>query len=233
MPTDPQLVLEINEKNEIIRKHRGRAAVIARLDTDPKTGKTTLYWKDEGCQASFHKSVQAFLGEEGIKLDLILWEGMAPDVIPPTAPPRPAMHAMQGDCTPAYLEWLVENAPCEFQVQMGVKVRALEKGEVAPKDPRKLWVRHDVIRTVTQPTVESRGGQYISTRFKMENQIIARRQSHITFSENEIFRGDEATAQADPFVDPYSEENLKRLQQHNKIEVVSVKNSAASAGSVY
>ena len=225
MPTTPNLQLEINEKNEITRIHRGRASVIARMD------KATIIWKDEACQSTFRASVNAFLDSEAIKHDSELLEGQRPDVVPENAPPAPKQHLMQGEMTPAHLEWLEKWKPIAFQNLLGVQVRPLKQGEKMPENPRDLWVRADVIRTDVRPTEESHGGQYISTKFKMKNQIIARRPSHLTFTPMEIFKGDDPAQQAEPFTDPYAD--LKRLDKEGKIEIVSVKNAAASAGSIY
>lgn len=227
----PQLQLELRKSadnpkiDEVIRINRGRSSLIATIDG------TTLTWKDELCRDGFHKSVDAFLGEEKILIDTVLVTGQKPDVVPKNAPPVPALHKMQGDLTPAYLEWLLKYKPIAFQNALGVVCRPLAVGEEAPKDPRDLWKRADAIRSDTRPVEESKGGQYVTTRFIVRNQIIARRASALTFTPAEIYRGDTAEEQAEPYTDSYAD--LRRLDKEGKIEIVSVKNSAASAGSIY
>lgn len=221
------LILEINAKNEIIRINRGRQSTLAALTADNKT----ITWRDAQTQGTFRKSVESFLAAEGITIETTLIEGQKADVLPSNAPEAPKMHKMQGELTPAYLEWLMKWKPIAFQNLMGVEVRPLAEGEKAPADPRELWVRKNVIRSHTAPNTEAQGGQYITTRFKAEDQIIARRQSHLTFTQKEIFRGDTAMEQAEPYVDSYS--NLKKMEEKGLIEIVSVKNAAASAGSAY
>ena len=54
----PQIVLDINDKHELVRIHGvngGRKTVLARLD--PPGGYTTIYWKDAEMRDSYHKSV--------------------------------------------------------------------------------------------------------------------------------------------------------------------------------
>ncbi len=228
MATDNRnMVLEINGKNEVVRISRNRQTAIATLSADNKT----LTWKTAQAQADFHKSVEAFLPTEGITIETVLLEGQKPDVVPADAPPQPAMHKMQGELTPAWLEWLMKYKPIAFQNLLGVKTRPLAANEKPPTDPRELWVRAQVIRTDTRPVAETQGGQYISIRFKMDNQIIARRASHLTFTDKEVFRGDTAVAQAEPYSDPYLD--LEKMEKQGKIEIVSRKNAAASAGSNY
>lgn len=225
----PNLVLELNEKDEIVRIARGRQSVIARLDTATKT----LVWKDDDTQGAFHKSVDAFLEAEKIHVDTILMEGQKPDVLPKNSPPAPPMHKMQGDLTPAFLEWEMKWKPISFQNRMGVKLRKLKEGEPAPKDPSDLWVRAKVIRTDSRPKEGTHGGEYISTRFTMDNQIVARRRSHVTFEPKEIYRGESEMDQAEPYQDPHSEKELERMEKRGDIEVVWRRHAPASAGSAF
>lgn len=221
------LVLEINDKNEIIRVARGRQSAIARIDQPNKT----IIWKDAEMQGAFHKSVDAFLEAEKIHIETVLMEGQKADVVPKNAPAAPAMHKMQGDLTPAFLEWEMKYRPISFQNRLGVQLRKLKDGEAAPADPRDLWIRADVIRTDSRPKEETKGGEYISTRFKMKDQIIARRRSHLTFEPKEIFKGDSAAEQAEPYEDPYTPEKLDRMDKKGDIEIVWRRHAAASAGS--
>ena len=223
------LVLDINGKDEITRIARDRATVIARLDRAAKT----LYWKDADLQEAYHKSVEAFLTVEKIKIDTVLLEGQLPDQVPTNAPPPPEMHFMQGDCTPAFLEWLIKWKPIDFQNRYGVYVRALKAGETPPKDPRDLWMRADVIRTDSRPLPETKGGEYLATRFKMKDQIIARRKTHLTFEKKEIWKGDEPKDQVIPYDDPYTPDKLDRMEKKGDIEVVYRRHAAASAGSIF
>ena len=223
--SDPNLILQFNDKGEIVRVHRGRPTVIAKLEG------ATLTWTNEEFQSKFRKPLDAFLSAEGIKVETTLLAGQKPDVVPADAPPAPAMHRMQGELTPKYLEWLMKWKPIAFQNLLGVELRALEAGEKAPSNPRDLWVRADVVRTDTRPTPESAGGTYVSTKFRMADQIIARRQSHLTFTRKEIYRGDTAAEQAEPFDDPHHPETLRRLATQGKAEIVNVKHAAATAGS--
>lgn len=221
------LVLELNDKDEILRIARGRQSVIARIDTPNKT----IYWRDPEIQAAFHKSVDAFLEAEKIHIDTVLMEGQKPDIVPKNAAPPPAQHKMQGDLTPAFLEWEMKFRPISFQNRMGVQLRKLKEGEEAPKDPRDLWVRTKVIRTDSRPKEGTHGGEYISTRFTMENQIIARRRSHLTFEPKEIYRGDSPSEQAEPYVDPYTPDKLEKMRTKGEIDIVWQRHAAASAGS--
>lgn len=224
------LVLEINPKtNEIVRIARGRQSAIAKLSEDNKT----LTWKDANLQAVYRTSVESFLTAEGINVVTVLMEGQKPDVIPPEAPPCPKMHKMQGEMTPAYLEWLMENSPIAFQNLLGVILRELKPGEKAPDDPRKLWMREEVVRAITYPKPESQGGQILTMRFQAKKQIIARRASHLTFTTKEIFRGETAEQQAEPFHDPHSPEKLSEMAQRGEVKILHIKNAAASAGSQF
>ena len=149
------------------------------------------------------------------------------------------MHPQQGDLTPAYLDWLQKWAPIKFQNVLGIKIRKLKEGEEAPKDPRELWVRADVIRTDSRPKPGTNGGEYMSTRFKARDQIIARRASHITFIEKEILKetrdvnGDLVQITTEPYEDRYSPETIDKMEKKGEIEVVWRRHAAASAGSSF
>ena len=227
MPSN--LVLEINANEEIVRISRNRAYPIARLDRETKT----LFWKNAEDQAAFHKSVDAFLESEKIVVETVLLEGQKPDVVPKNAPPAPPIHFMQGDCTPAYVEWLMKWKPIDFQNRFGVYVRTLVEGEKMPDDPRDLWLRADVIRTDSRPIEETHGGEYLATRFKMKQQIIARRKTHLTFEKKEIFKGDQPADQAIPYDDPYTPKRLESMEKKGEIEIVYRRHAAASAGSAF
>ena len=236
----PQIVLDINDKHELVRIHGvngGRKTVLARLD--PPGGYTTIYWKDAEMRDSYHKSVEAYLTNEKILIVQTLMEGQKPDVISPKAPPIPDMHPQQGDLTPAYLDWLQKWAPIKFQNVLGIKIRKLKEGEEAPKDPRELWVRADVIRTDSRPKPGTNGGEYMSTRFKARDQIIARRASHITFIEKEILKetrdvnGDLVQITTEPYEDRYSPETIDKMEKKGDIEIVWRRHAAASAGSSF
>ena len=112
------------------------------------------------------------------------------------------MHPMQGDLTPDYLEWLLKWAPTRFENTLGVYLRDLDAGEEAPKDPRDRWLRDTVVRTVNQPVEGTNGGQYLSTKFTVENQIIARRASHLTYTKKEIYREKRGSGWGDGAGDP-------------------------------
>lgn len=224
----PNLILEIEGEN-IVRTRGNRKVVLARMDLENKT----IYWKDEDTRDSFHKSVIAFLSVEKMPVERTLIEGQKPDVLPKTAPHAPAQHPMQGDLTPEFLEWEEKYMPIAFQNRMGVKLRKLKEGEAPPTNPRDLWVRADVIRTYVQPIEETRGGEYSSIRFKQPNQIIARRKSHMTFEEKEVFRGDKATDQVTPHAEPYSVKKLELLEKRGEIEIVSRRHGAGSAGASF
>ena len=221
------LVLEITEKNEIIRIARNRQTPIARIDSATKT----LYWRDPEQHAAFRKSVDAFLESEKIIVETVLMEGQNPDVVPKNAPPPPVMHFMQGDCTPTYVEWLEKWKPVDFQNRFGVYLLPLEEGQKQPADPRERWLRADVIRTDSRPIEETHGGEYLATRFKMKDQIIARRATHITFTKKEIFKGDKPTDQVIPYDDPYAPKKLDAMEKRGDIEIVYRRHAAASAGS--
>lgn len=225
------LILEITDKNEVIRINRGRKTVVALLSPETKT----LTWKDADVQAAYRKSMDSFLAAEGIKIETILLEGQKADVVPAGAPAEPKQHKMQGEMSPDWLEWLMKWKPVAFQNLLGVKIRKLEEGEKPPADLRELWVRANVKRTDTRAVPESQGGQILATKFKMTNQIIARRASHLTFTEKEIDRGDTAADQAEPYKDPHHPEQLHKMAARgtNGTEIVDVKNAAASAGSSF
>jgi hypothetical protein len=221
------LVLEITKNNDIVRIARGRQSAIAKLSEDNKT----LTWKDANLQAVYRTSVESFLTAEGITVVTTLMEGQKPDILPEDAPEAPKQHKMQGELTPDYLEWMMKWKPIAFQNLLGVIVADLKPGEKVPDDPRKLWMRADVIRSDTRPNPASQGGQYITTRFKMKTQIIARRATHLTFTTKEIYRGDTAEEQAEPYKDPHHPETLHKMDKRGEVEIVHVKNAAASSGS--
>lgn len=223
------LVLEINDKDEIVRIARGRQSVIATLDTKNKT----IYWTDAEVRDNYHKGVGAFLEAEKIAVEIQMLKGQTPDQVPKNAPPPPPMHFMQGDLTPAYLDWLMKYKPVQFTNQMGVHLIPLEAGQTEPKDIRERWLRADVVRTDSRPLPETHGGEYLSTRFKQKDQIIARRKSHLTFEPKEIDRGDTPEQQAEPFDDPYTPDKLERLDKKGDIEIVWKRHAAASAGAQF
>jgi hypothetical protein len=236
----PNIVLDINDKHELVRVHGingGRKTVLARLD--PPGNYTTIYWKDAEMRDSYHKSVEAYLTNEKVNITTVLMEGQKPDVISPKAPPPPEMHPLQGDLTPAYVEWMLKWAPIKFQNVLGVKLKKLKEGEEPPKDPRDLWVRADVIRTDSRPRPGTNGGEYMSTRFKARDQIIARRSSHLTFTEKEILKeqrdsnGDLVQVTVEPYEDRYSPELIDKMEKKGDIEVVWRRHAAASAGSSF
>ena len=224
----PNLVLEI-EDEKIVRTRGNRKTTIARFDTEAKT----IYWKDEDTRDGYHKSVTAFLSVEKIPIDHTLIEGQKPDVVPKSAPPAPAQHPMQGDLTPEFLDWEMKYMPISFQNRMGVKLKKVPDGGKASDIPSDNWVRADVVRTYVQPVEETKGGEYSSIKFKQEAQIIARRKSHITFEEKEIFKGDKATDQVVPFSEPYSIAKLEKADKLGQIEIVSRKHGAGSAGASF
>ena len=67
----------------------------------------------------------------------------------------------------------------------------------------------------------------------IQEDIIARRKSHITFEEKEIFKGDKATDQVVPFSEPYSIAKLEKADKLGQIEIVSRKHGAGSAGASF
>ncbi len=221
------LILEINPKNEIIRIARGRQSVLAQLSEDNKT----LTWENASLQGTYRSSVNSFLEAEGIRIETILLKGQKADVVPANAPPCPAMHKLQGEMTPDYLEWLQKWKPVAFQNLMGVECRDLEPGEKEPKDIRDLWRRETVVRSDTRATPESAGGRMITTKFSMENQIIAQRRSHLTFTPDEINRGDGEPEEIIPFKDPHHPERLIEMERKGQVKILIRKNSTASAGS--
>jgi hypothetical protein len=221
------VVLDINEKDEIVHVRRNRAEPLARLDRELKI----IWWKDADTWEKFHKSVEGFLEAEKVTADTVLMEGQTPDVRPKNAPSRPIIHFMQGDCTPAYVEDLLKYEPIKFQNTYGVYLVPPAQGEPESKDPRDRWLRADVIRTDSRAVEGTHGGEYRSTRFKMKDQVIARRATHITFTKKEIFKGDKATDQVIPYEDPYRPEKLALMEKRGEIEVVyRGKHAAGSAG---
>lgn len=234
--SSPQIVFDTNDKNEIFRIHGvngNRRTPIARLDPEKKT----IYWKDEETRDAYHKSLDAYLSVEKVNISTVLLEGQTPDIRPARAGERKAKHPMQGDLTPEYLDDLLANEPIIFENTLGVMLKPGTDLKNRSKDPRDDWRRADVVRTVSGPTVESRGGEYVSVKFKATDQIIARRASHLTYTEREIFRGDTAIEQADPFKDPYGKlaKSVKDAGFYDipgigKIEVISKDHAAASAG---
>ena len=129
-----QTELDITDKDELILLlglNQNRRIVLGRLEPPGLDGKayTTLFWTDEELRDKYHKSVDAYLLSQDIAIKTFLVEGQKPDVISPKAPPRPAMHPMQGDLTPSYLEWLLKWAPIEFQNVMGVVLKKLGAGQ--------------------------------------------------------------------------------------------------------
>jgi hypothetical protein len=221
------VVLDISEKDEIVHIRRNRAEPLARLDREHKT----LYWRDQDYWEKFHKSVEGFLEAEKVTIDTVLMEGQSPDVVPKNAPACPEIHFLQGDCTPAFVEWLLKYKPIDFQNRFGVYLIPLGEDQPEPKDPRDRWLRADVIRTDSRAVEGTHGGEYRSTRFKMKDQVIARRATHITFTKKEIFKGDKATDQVIPYDDPYKPEKLALMEKRGEIEVVyRGKHAAGSAG---
>ena len=191
----------------------------------------TLTWENANLQGTYRTSVDSFLEAEGIRIETVLLKGQEPDVVPASAPPPPTLHKMQGDLTPDYQEWLMKWKPIAFQNLMGIETRELEPGEKAPKDPRTLWRRETVVRSDTRATPESAGGRMITTRFAMENQIIARRKSHLCFTADEINRGDGEPEEIVPFKDPHHPERLIDMERKGQVKILLRKNSTASAGS--
>ena len=235
----PQLVFDINDKNELIRIHGingGRQTKLATIDKD----NGVIFWKDAECRDAYHKSVDAYLSVEKVAIHTVLMEGQTPDVVPKNAPTCPPMHKMQGDLTPAYLEWVLKYQPVKFDNMMGVKHRALEKGEETPTDIRELWFKADVTRIHVQPLLATHGGEYLSVKFIARDQIIARRKSHLTFEEKEILKEsrDPVTNEviqvtAEPYEDRYSPDLLEKAEKAGKIEVVWKRHAAATAGSIF
>jgi hypothetical protein len=232
--------LDITDKHELVLLHginKGRQTVLARLDPPGKYD--TLYWLTRELRDNYHKSVTAYLPTQNIRIETFLIEGQKPDVIPSKAPAEPKMHPMQGDLTPDYLEWLLKWAPIRFENTLGVYLRDLDDGEEAPKDPRDRWLRDTVVRTVNQPVEGTNGGQYLSTKFTVENQIIARRASHLTYTKKEIYRekrgvdGEMEQVTHEPFRNVYAHDTLEQMEKQGKIKVLSKRPGVASAGSVF
>ena len=234
-----QTEIDITDKHEVVLLHgvnQGRRTILAKLD--PPGGYTTIYWESEELRDKYHKSVAAFLFAEEITISTTLMKGQKPDTISPKAPPRPKLHLLQGDLTPDYLEWLLKWAPIEFENTLGVRKRVLAQGETYSEDPRENWRREDVIRNFTQPVPGKKGSEYISTRFKQRDQIIARRATHLTFTEKEILREGELDPETgkpveitvEAYKDVYSPEALEKMEKKGDIEVVWKRPGAATAG---
>jgi hypothetical protein len=239
---EKQTTLDITDANEVVLLqgiNQNRRTILARLD--PPGAYRTIYWKSEELRDKYHKSVTAFLSTEEIAVRTTLIEGQSEDVIPKNAPPEPPMHKMQGDLTPSYLEWLLKWSPIKFQNEMGVVLKPLGKGEERAADPRENWLRKDVIRNYMQPVPGTKGGEYISVRFRASDQIIARRSSHLTFTLKEIYRegpvdpdtGEPTQIVSDPYEDRYSVDQLEKLEKAGKITVVWKRPGAASSGSMF
>lgn len=237
-----QTELDITDKHEVVLLHgvnQNRRTILARLD--PPGGYHTIFWVTDEMRDKYHKSVYAFLSTQEITIRTDLTEGQVADVIPKNAPPEPAMHKMQGDLTPAFLEWLLKWAPVRFQNQMGVVLKPLGKGEERNPDVRENWLRKDVIRNYMQPVPGTKGGEYISVRFKQRDQIIARRSSHLTFTLKEVLRegpvdpdtGEPTQIVTDPYEDRYSVDQLEKMEKAGKLEVVWKRPGAASSGSMF
>jgi hypothetical protein len=236
---DKQTELDITDKHQVVLLHgvnKGRQTILARLD--PPGGYNTLYWVSRELRDAYHKSVESYLPTQNIKIATWLIEGQKQDVIPKNAPARPLQHKMQGDLTPDELEWTMKYAPIEFENRMGVKLRELKNGEPEPANPRDRWVRDKVCRTHQQPLLATFGGEYLSVKFTQDDQIIARRASHLTFTEKEIYRekkdaltGDMVQETTDPYRDIYSPDMLEKMEKSGKITVLSKGPGTASAGS--
>ena len=232
--------LDITDKHELVLLHglnKGRRTVLARLD--PPGGYTTIFWVSRELRDIHHKSVTAYLPTQNIKITTQLIEGQKPDVIPQKAPPEPKLHPLQGDLTPDYLDWLLKWAPVRFENTLGVYLRDVEAGEKPPADPRELWVRDTVVRTINQPVEGTNGGQYLSTKFTAEDQIIARRASHLTFTKNEIYKerrgpdGEMEQVTHEPFRSVYAHDQLEKMEKQGAIKVLSKRPGVASAGSAF
>ncbi len=237
---DKQTELDINDKHQLVLLHglnKGRQTVLARLH--PAGGYHTIFWVNRELRDNYHKSVTAYLPTQNIHLTNHLIEGQTPDIVSPKAPPEPKLHPLQGDLTPDYLDWLLKWAPVRFENTLGVYLRDLEKGEEPPKDARDLWVRDTVVRSVNQPVEGTNGGQYLSTKFKADNQIIARRASHLTFTKKEIYRekrgadGEMEQVTNEPYKNVYAHDLLEKMEKQGTITVLSKRPGVASAGSVF
>ena len=238
-----QTEIDINDKGEVILMlgiNRARQIILARLEKALGAAYDTIYWKSEDLRDKYHKSVEAFLTTEEITIGTTLMEGQKADVVSPKAPPRPTLHKMQGDLTPDFLEWLVKWAPIEFENTLGVRKRKLKAGESYDEDPRENWMRSDVVRNVTNPTPGTKGGEYLSVRFIQRNQLIARRATHLTFTEKEIYRegpkdaeGNPTQITVEPYKDIYDFALLEKMEKAGKIEVLWKRPGAATAGSMY
>ena len=235
-----QTEIDITDKHEVVLLHgvnQGRRTILAKLD--PPGGYTTIYWESEELRDRYHKSVESFLFAEEISIKMTLMKGQKPDAISPKAPPRPELHKLQGDLTPAYLDWLLKWAPIEFENVLGVRKVALKAGETYDEDPRKNWLRSDVVRNFTQPTPGKGGSEYVSYRFIQRDQLIARRATHLTFTEKEILREGETDPEtgkpveitAEPYENIYSPEALQKMEKKGDLEIVWKRPGAASAGS--
>lgn len=242
----PNIVFEITDKNELYRLHGvngARRTLIARLDPVTKT----IYWNDNETRDAYHKSVDAFLSVEKFPIVNTLIEGQKLDKRPANAPAPPAQHKMQGDLTPAYLDDLLKYEPIRFENTLGVVLKPDVDKAKRSENPRDDWLRANVARTISGATAESRGGVHDSVRFTAENQIIARRQSHLTFTEREIFRpgpidqdGNPTEITVQPFFDPYSEISRRvkdpgvyDIKGVGKIEVLWKRHAAATAGAAF
>jgi hypothetical protein len=237
---DKQTELDVNKKDQLVLLrgiNRDRQTILARLD--PPGGYQTIYWVSRELRDTYHKSVAAFLPTLDIHIVNHLIEGQVPDVVPAKAPPEPKLHPLQGDLTPDYLDWLYKWAPVRFENTLGVYLREFKQGEEKPSDPRECWVRDTVVRTVTQPVEGTNGGQYLTTKFTAEEQIIARRASHLTFTKKEIYRerrgadGEMEQVTTEPFKNVYSHETLERMEKNNSIRVLSKRPGTASAGAAF
>lgn len=242
----PNIVFEINDKNELFRIHGAngaRRSPVARLDPITRT----IYWKDDETRDAYHKSVDAFLSVERIPIINVLIEGQILDKRPASAPPPPKMHKMQGDLTPAYLDDLLKYEPIRFENTLGVVLKPDVDRKNRSANVRDDWLRANVARTISGATPESRGGVHDSVRFTADNQLIARRQSHITFTEREIYRpgpvdqdGNLTEITVEPFFDPYSEISRRvkdagpyDIKGMGKIEVLWKRHAAATAGAAF
>lgn len=242
----PQIIFDISDKNELFRIHGvngTRRTLIARLEPDTKT----IYWKDDETRDAYHKSVDAFLSVEKMVIVNTLIEGQMLDKRPANAPTPPSLHKLQGDLTPAYLDDLLKYEPIKFENTLGVVLKPNTDRAKRSANVRDDWLRADVSRTISTATAISRGGVHESIRFTAENQIIARRQSHVTFTLKEIYRegpkdadGNPTEITAEPFADPQAEVFAKVKEEGDydikgvgKIRVLWKRHAAATAGAQF
>lgn len=189
------LVKEIDGVKTVVANYDRKTR---RLEFESAEYSTKLIRQVTAAIGTINKGTQS----SGLTIDSMGIKGQERDKPAGKVPPKPKRDPNLGDQTPALVEWYFKYYPHEAYIRYGVFT-----------DENREPIRRDVKRRITE-TIDDRGGEYglenqnegkgaqvgpkrwergpigqVVTQETLQDQIIARRATHLTFTPSEVIGG--------------------------------------------